>query len=168
MTRFEHAVVTGGSSGIGLAIVRRLAERGTRVSVIGLDDEYMEALRNERLPRVTTAVADVGDRPALEAAVEAFTTMHGPIDLLVTCAGVVLPGYFHELPDDEFERDMKVNYLGTVHTIRAVVPGMMERRQGSIACISSTAGLIGVFGYTAYGPSKYAAVSYTHLRAHET
>jgi len=55
-----------------------------------------------------------------------------------------------------FERHMEVNYFGTLYCIRAVVPSMMARRRGTIAAISSTAGLISVFGYTAYGPSKYA------------
>ena len=66
--RDRHAVVTGGSSGIGRAIVRDLVERGTRVSVVALDDEYMASLREERLEGVTTAVADVSDREQIDAA----------------------------------------------------------------------------------------------------
>jgi 3-dehydrosphinganine reductase len=61
-----------------------------------------------------------------------------------------------ELPDSEFEREMRVNYLGTLWPIRAVVPSMIERRTGSIVSISSFAALLGVFGMGAYTPSKYA------------
>jgi 3-dehydrosphinganine reductase len=154
--RDRHAVVTGGSSGIGLALVRRLAERGARVSVLALDDGLLQALREERLPGVVLAAGDVGDRDRVRAAIGEFADIHGPVDLLVTVAGVTRPGYFQDLPDDEFERQMRINYLGTLHAVRAVAPTMIERRQGTIVSISSAAGLLGVFGYSAYGPTKYA------------
>ena len=154
--RDRHAVVTGGSSGIGLALVRRLVERGARVSVLALDDPDLEALREEGLPAVVLAAGDVGDRARVEAAFAGFAEIQGPPDLLVTVAGVTRPGYFQDLPDDEFEREMRVNYLGTLYAVRAVVPTMIERRQGTIVAVSSAAGLLGVFGYSAYGPTKYA------------
>lgn len=157
--RDRHAIVTGGSSGIGLAIVRRLVEEGARVSVIALDDGYLAALAaappEGRHPVHLTA-ADVADRGQIEAAIAGALDTHGSCDLLVTCAGIVHPGYFEDLPVEEFEREMAVNYFGTLYAIKAVVPGMIERGRGSIACISSAAGLLGVFGYSAYGPTKYA------------
>jgi 3-dehydrosphinganine reductase len=157
--RDRHAIVTGGSSGIGLATVRMLVGEGARVSVIALDDEYLAALAADPPGGghpVHLEAADVSDRAALEAAIAACESEHGPCEILVTCAGIVLPGYFEDLPVEEFERESAVNYLGTVYAIKAVVPGMLERESGNIACISSTAGLIPVFGYTAYGPTKYA------------
>jgi 3-dehydrosphinganine reductase len=154
--RDRHAVVTGGSSGIGLALVRRLVERGARVSVLALDDGDLEALREEGLPGVVLAAGDVGDGARVGAAVAGFTEVQGPPDLLVTVAGVTRPGYFQDLLDDEFERQMRINYLGTLHAIRAVTPAMIDRRRGTIVSVSSAAGLLGVFGYSAYGPTKYA------------
>jgi 3-dehydrosphinganine reductase len=154
--RDRHAVVTGGSSGIGLALVHRLVERGARVSVLALDDGDLDALWEEGLPGVVLAAGDVGDRARVEAAVAGFTEIQGPPDVLVTVAGVTRPGYFQDLPDDEFERQMRINYLGALHAIRAVVPAMIDRRRGTIISISSAAGLLGVFGYSAYGPTKYA------------
>jgi 3-dehydrosphinganine reductase len=91
--------------------------------------------------------------------------------LLITSAGIVRPGHFLELPDGEFEREMEVNFFGTLYAVRAVVPSMMERRSGRIVAISSAAGLLGVFGYSAYGSTKYAVrglcdVLRTELKPH--
>lgn len=155
----QHVIVTGGSSGIGLATVRRLVSAGARVSVIALEDEYLAALRDHPIEGgypVHLEAADVADRPALESAVERSVSTHGPCDVLITCAGIVHPGYFADLPIEEFEREMEVDYFGTLYAIKAVVGSMIERRAGSIVCISSTAGLLGVFGYSAYGPAKFA------------
>jgi len=160
-----HALVTGGSSGIGLATVRRLATRGARVSVIARDDSALAALRADPPPRANfhLEAADVSQREQTEAAVAACVAALGPCDLLITSAGLSRPGYFQEIPSEAFERHMAVNYFGTLHCIRAVVPAMMTRRRGSIVTISSTAGLIPVFGYTAYGPSKYAVRGLTDI-----
>ncbi|MCJ7726038.1 MAG: SDR family oxidoreductase [Acidimicrobiia bacterium] len=155
----RHAIVTGGSSGIGLATVRMLVAEGARVSVIALDDDFLAAMATGPpigKHRVHLIDADVADRSEIEGAIAACVAEHGPCDVLLTCAGIVLPGYFEDLSVAEFERENAVNYLGTLYAIKAVVGPMIERRQGSIACVSSAAGLLGVFGYSAYGPTKYA------------
>ncbi|MBT8192792.1 MAG: SDR family oxidoreductase [Acidimicrobiia bacterium] len=157
--RDKHVIITGGSSGIGLATTRRLVTLGARVSIVALDDEYLEELRRHPLVGdhpVHLEAADVADRPRLESALERSVSVHGPCDVLLTCAGIVHPGYFEDLPVEEFEREMAVDYFGTLYAIKAVVGSMMERGEGTIACVSSTAGLLGVFGYSAYGPAKYA------------
>jgi 3-dehydrosphinganine reductase len=152
-----HAVVTGGSSGIGLALVRRLAGRGDRVSVLALDDADLAALAADPpSAAVRTTPVDVADRAAVRVAIEEAEAAQGSCDLLVTCAGIVTPGRFWELPDEEFVRHIDVNYLGTVWPVRAVVPGMIARGAGTIVMISSFAGLLGVYGYGAYSPSKFA------------
>ncbi len=157
--RDRHVIVTGGSSGIGLALVRRVAALGARVSVIALDDADMARLR-EAPPAgahpLHLAPADVADRGQVRAAIASCRERHGPTDVLVTCAGVVHPGYFDELPDAVFERDMAIDYFGTLWCIRAALPDMLERGRGTIVCISSFAGLVGVFGMGAYCPPKYA------------
>ncbi len=157
--RDRHVIVTGGSSGIGLALVRRVAGAGARVSVVALDDHDMANLREDP-PAARTpfhlAPADVAERDQARAAIASCLERHGPADVLVTCAGVVHPGYIEELSDEVLERDMAIDYFGTLWCIRAVLPGMLERGSGTIVCISSFAGLVGVFGMAAYGPPKYA------------
>ena len=163
--RDRHALVTGGSSGIGLASVRRLAAQGARISVIALEDSYMAALRADPPPLASLHLeaADVSRREEAEAAVARCVAAHGPCDILLTSAGIARPGYFHEIPVEVFERHMEVNYFGTLWCIRAVVPSMMARRRGTIAAISSSAGVISVFGYSAYGPSKFAVRGLTDV-----
>ena len=163
VSRFDfhdaHVVVTGGSSGIGRAYVRRVVDAGARVSVIALDDDDLAATEAELRSRGATyavATADVSDQRALEAAVAAVTGQLGPCDQLLTCAGIAHPGYFERLDDAVFRRTMEVDYFGTLYALRAVVPSMMQRRRGSVVGISSAAGLVGIFGYTPYTPPKFA------------
>lgn len=153
-----HAMVTGGSSGIGRAVVGRLIDRGARTSIVALPDADLIAVASEYAESgaVTTHGADVGDESQVQAAVAEAVEHHGPCDLLITSAGIARPGHFLELAGDQFERQMRINYFGTLYAIQAVAPSMIERRRGGIVAISSAAGLLGVFGYAAYGPTKYA------------
>lgn len=155
----SHAVVTGGSSGIGRALVRQLADQGASVSILALDDHDLEAAAGEYddlQETVTTHPVDVGEHRQVEVAVGDAVAAHGPCDLLIASAGISRPGRFLELDNDQFVRHMRVNYFGVLHSIRAVAPSMVERRTGGIVAISSAAGLLGVYGYSAYGPTKYA------------
>ena len=169
-----HAVVTGGSSGIGRALVARLVDRGSFASILALDDADLERVADDHADSagtVGTYAVDVGDEDQVRSAVADATALDGPCDLLFTSAGIVRPGHFLELPDGESEREMRVNYFGTPYAIRAVAPSMIERRSGRIVAISSAAGLLGVFGYSAYGSMNYAVrglcgVLRTELKPH--
>jgi 3-dehydrosphinganine reductase len=106
--------------------------------------------------QVQSRAVDVADEAALQRAIGEVTDEQGPCDVLVASAGLTYPGYFDELPDEQFRQLMEVNYFGLLYAIRAVAPSMVARQQGSIVGVSSAAGLIGVFGYSAYVPTKYA------------
>ena len=151
-----HVVITGGSEGIGLATAQAAARRGARVSLIARRQDVLDRAAAGVPGGARTASADVTDAAATAAAIGALTADAGPCDVLICCAGYARPGYFDELPIDEFEREMRVNYLGAVHAIRAVTPSMRQRRHGHILVTSSTAGILGVFGYGAYSPTKFA------------
>jgi 3-dehydrosphinganine reductase len=155
----SHVLVTGGSSGIGRAFVRRVAALGARVSVVALPDDDLSGTERELRKggaRCAVAGVDVTDQHALGAAIGRITAELGPCDVLLTCAGIAHPGYFEQLDDSIFRRTMEVDYFGTLHAVRAVVPSMLERRTGSVVGISSAAGLVGIFGYTPYAPAKFA------------
>lgn len=156
----RHVLITGGSSGIGLALAEELRRRGALVSLVARDRGRLERLaRKPSVPdRAPFAVhaADVADRAQVAQAVLELTRVHGDVEHLITSAGTVRPGYAHELADSSFRENMEVNYFGTLHAVRAVLPPMMARGSGTITCISSTAGLYGLFGYSAYAPSKFA------------
>uniref|UniRef100_UPI0031DBB3AB SDR family oxidoreductase n=1 Tax=Streptomyces hawaiiensis TaxID=67305 RepID=UPI0031DBB3AB len=150
-----HAIVTGGSSGIGLATARLLAGRGAKVSLIARGKERLEAAAKE--VGAAARVADVADRAGVTRAVAELEQEQGrPCDVLVASAGLARPGHFLELPDEVFRQMIDVDYFGTLHAVRAVVSGMVERGQGSVVAVSSAAGLIGIYGYSAYGPAKFA------------
>jgi 3-dehydrosphinganine reductase len=89
-------------------------------------------------------------------AIAAAKQAHGPVDILVTSAGTARPGKFEELPVGIFKQAMAVNYFGTLYPVKALVPVMRQRRSGALVLISSGAGLAGLFGYSAYAPSKFA------------
>jgi len=150
-----HVIVTGGSSGIGLATARLLAERGAEVSLIARGRERLEAAAKEL--SAAARAADVADQAAVTRAVAELEEEQGePCDVLISSAGLARPGRFLELPDEVFRQMIDVDYFGTLHALRAVVPGMVERGRGSVVAVSSAAGLLGIYGYSAYGPAKFA------------
>jgi 3-dehydrosphinganine reductase len=154
-----HAVITGGSSGIGLAAARGLGRRGARVTLIARDKDRLDSARLELAEagvEVAVASADVSDRERLHCVLQEAVETYGPVDILLTSAGIVLPAAFLDLSDDDLERHMAVNYHGTANAVRAVLPSMLERRCGSIILVASAAALIGTYGYGAYTPSKFA------------
>jgi 3-dehydrosphinganine reductase len=158
----RYALLTGGSSGMGKALAHLLVRRGAHVGLIARNPERLEQARQELLAEATagqtveTFQADVRDFQAVQAVVAAVEGRGQPIDFLFNVAGFARPGYFHELPLEVFRDQMETNYFGTVHTTYAVVPYMMARRRGHIVNFSSMGGLVAVFGYTAYCPSKFA------------
>ena len=158
-----HAIITGGSSGIGRELGRRLAAAGYSLSLVArrkelLDEAAADISSQFKNPsqRVFTFSADVSEADQAEAAVQACIAKLGAPDLVVTSAGVAVPGYFGDIPLEAHERSMAVNYFGSLYVARAALPAMRARRSGRIVFISSGAGLMGLFGYTTYSPSKFA------------
>ncbi|WP_051637275.1 SDR family NAD(P)-dependent oxidoreductase [Rhodococcus sp. UNC363MFTsu5.1] len=161
----SHVIVTGGSQGIGAAVARAARARAAAVSIIARGEEPLRATAEPI--GAAWASADVTDPDELQKAVDELERRSGPCDLLVACAGTALPGRFLEVPIDEFESQMRLNYLGAVHAARAVLPGMVSRGRGHLVLTSSTAGMIGVVGYTGYGPTKAAVHQLAHCLRYE-
>lgn len=163
----KHVIITGGSSGIGRAIARLLAERGAHISVIArrqeLLDETLSELENLRpgpAQRMMVYSADLAEWEQAKQAICALTTELPP-DVLINNAGFAHPGYFEELPLDIFHKTMDIDYFGTVYATKATVPMMIERKTGHIVNVASMAGFLGVFGYTPYTPAKFAVRGFT-------
>ena len=156
-----HALITGGSSGIGKSLANKLAADGYDVSLIARRPQLLaqaaeEIRRHGSGQRVAVFPADVTDRAQAEAAVKAAIAEFGPPDMVVTSAGISEPGYFSDLPVENFERAMDINYFGTLYVIRAALPSMRARKRGQVVLVSSGAAFMGIFGYSSYGPSKFA------------
>ncbi|GAA4488993.1 SDR family oxidoreductase [Rhodococcus olei] len=160
-----HVIVTGGSQGIGAAVARAAAARGAAVSLIARGEEDLR--RTAEPLGARWVAADVTDAAALNRAIATLETGSGPCDVLVACAGAALPGRFLDVPIQEFDDQMRLNYLGAVHAARAVLPGMIARGRGHLVLTSSTAGLIGVVGYSGYGPTKAAVHQLAHCLRYE-
>ena len=159
----QHAIITGGSSGIGRAVARLLVQQGANLTLIARDrvklaeaKQEITALKIAQAQQINIAIADVAHRASITSALEQAIATLGTPSLLITSAGIVHPGYFAEIPVEIFEQTMAVNYLGSLYSVKAVLPAMVERRQGQIVLLSSGAGLIGIYGYSAYCPSKFA------------
>jgi 3-dehydrosphinganine reductase len=155
-----HALITGGSSGIGLAVACRLAEANWRLSLIARRPVPLEQaaarLRELGAGEVRHHAVDVADREALADAIAQVVSNSGTPDLVLTSAGIARPDYFEALADLDFEQAMAINYFGTLNVLRAVLPAMRARRSGHVVLMSSGAGLIGIYGYAAYAPTKFA------------
>jgi len=164
--RGRHVIITGGSEGIGLAAAKVALSRGAKVSLIARRADVLEQAATTLGDSTSWAAADVSDAEGLQSAVDTLCDNNGPCDVLLTSAGYARPGYFHELPIDDFRQEMEVNYLGTVFAVRAVIESMIERHAGHVVVVSSVAGLLGVYGYTSYSPTKFAVRGFAEaLRA---
>jgi 3-dehydrosphinganine reductase len=161
------ALVTGGSSGIGLALARLLAQQGSHVWLLARRHMALEAAQAEIQAvsgqRCGIISADVSDWEQVLAAVEHVTREAGLPDLLINSAGVTHPGYVQEIPLEVFHEIMDINYFGTLHMVKALVPGMLERGSGHIVNISSAGGFLTGPGYGAYSPSKYAVRGFSDV-----
>ena len=170
----KHAIVTGGSSGIGRATAHLLAQRGAHVSIIArsqsaLDETLgeLDALRVDAAQRFRAVSADLGDWPQSCDAITVLTVNGYPPDLLINAAGYCHPGYFEALPVDVFHESMRVDFFGTLHPTKAVTPLMIARRRGHIVNFSSVAGFLAIFGFTAYSAAKYAVTGFSEALRQE-
>jgi 3-dehydrosphinganine reductase len=159
----RHCIISGGSSGIGLALALQLAADGWDLTIMARKPDQLDSARKRILDAarrpdasVCAVPVDVCDEAAVQAAVQAAVAELGPPSLVVASAGIVIPGRFFDLSSDAFMTTMAVNYFGSVHLVRAALASMRPRRSGHIVLVSSGAGLVGFYGYTAYAPSKFA------------
>lgn len=160
MTGAPVAVISGGSSGIGLAVARLLAQRGYRIHLLARDEARLEtareALAADAAAGVAAHVLDVRDAEACEMLVRQIGREEGRLDWLVTSAGMAEPGLFKDLDLDQHRRQMETNYFGTLHLLRPCVEIMRRQGSGRITLVSSGAAFVGIAGYSGYGPGKSA------------
>jgi short-subunit dehydrogenase len=166
----QAAVITGASSGIGRELAKILAGQGCKVGLIARRKENLDGLAEQIRQAggfAAIAPADVGDRAQVLAAVADLRHHLGPIDLLIANAGVGVPTLLQPFNIVDVERMIRVNLLGTIYAIEAVLPEMLERRHGHLAAVSSLSAYKGFPGESGYCASKAAVNSYMEgLRIH--
>jgi 3-hydroxybutyrate dehydrogenase len=167
--RFQgrHALVTGGSRGIGRAIATALVGAGARVTVLGRDRGALDQVVAEGAAH-RGLVADVTDRAAVDAAFAEAASASGPVELLVANAGTAVSLPFMKADAQHFHAMIEVNLMGVVHCAQAVLRPMLERRFGRIVAVASTAGLKGYPYVSAYCAAKHAVVGLVRALALET
>jgi short-subunit dehydrogenase len=153
----QVAVVTGASSGIGWALCKELAARGCKVGLLARRRQQLEQLAKEIEHAGGTAAlaaADVGNREQTLEAIHALSATLGPVDLLVANAGVGAPTLVDPINIGDIEKMIRVNLLGVIYSIEAVLPEMLKRGNGHLAAVSSMASYKGLPGESAYCASK--------------
>ncbi|WP_019927293.1 SDR family NAD(P)-dependent oxidoreductase [Nocardia sp. BMG111209] len=164
------AIVTGAASGIGLAISRKLVEGSHAVALF---DRQGEAVRKAAAElafaggRTTAFEVDVTDRTAVDAAVRAVRSEYGPVEIVVTSAGIEEFTPFTEITTEQWDRVLAVNLGGTFSCIQASVPDMIESGWGRIVTISSSSAQSGARNMAHYVASKGAVIGLTKALAAE-
>ena len=165
------ALVTGAGTGIGRAIVLRLARDGYNVVVNDIDPARAEATSSDARRvgvRAAAIVGDVGERAAVQRMVEEALKQFGKIDAMVNNAGIIRLGLLTDFPEADWRALFRVNVDGVLFCCQMVVPHMVSRRQGSIVNVSSWNGKVGMPIFGAYCATKFAVIGLTQALAKET
>ncbi|KAF2716559.1 linear gramicidin synthetase subunit C [Polychaeton citri CBS 116435] len=152
------AVVTGASSGIGAAVTVALAREGCHIALAARRTDALESVKRRlviREGKVITRQTDVTDRSQVEALVRDAEAELGPVDILVSCAGVMYFTLMANAKTEEWDRTVDVNCKGLLHCLSSTVPGMLSRGSGHIVAISSDAGRKVFPGLGVYSASKF-------------
>jgi NAD(P)-dependent dehydrogenase (short-subunit alcohol dehydrogenase family) len=165
MIPLSHALVTGGGTGIGKAIALALADAGLEVTICGRRAPILEAVTH---PRIHPIVADVTDEASIAALYREAEAARGPFDMVVANAGGTTSGPAAKMTTDTWQRTLATNLTGAFLTVRPALSGMIERRQGRIVFIASTAGLKGYSYVAPYVAAKHGVVGLMRALAAET
>lgn len=170
----KTAIITGGSSGMGLELAKQLVEKGTSVAILARNGKRLTAAKKEiesgtagQEVFVDVIQADVTDKDQIEKSFSNFTTKRGTPDFLFNCAGRADPRLIEDYTIEDYEDAMRLNYLGTVITTMQLLPGFIEAGKGHVINISSAGGFIGIIGLATYVPSKFAVVGFSEVLRHE-
>ena len=166
----KAAIVTGGGSGIGWAVVQGLAEEGASVTIADLKLEGIkDSVQSlEKLGgRFLTVQTDVTNWQQVKSMVDRTVAEFGTVDILVNCAGIAGGANVVDLAEETWDRVLATNLKGVFLCCKAVLPVMIERRQGKIVSISSSSSVRPVPGGSAYAASKAGVNAFTRALAYE-
>ncbi|GAA1449432.1 3-oxoacyl-ACP reductase FabG [Nocardiopsis tropica] len=155
----RRVLVTGGNRGIGLAVARMFAAQGDEVVVTHRDGSPPDGLHGVR--------CDVRDPGSVEEAVERVRRDHGPVEVLVSNAGITRDGLLLGMSDAEFTEVLDTNLVGALRVTRAVLTDMVRARWGRLVYVSSLTGLVGAPGQANYAASKAGLIGLAHSVARE-
>jgi len=162
------ALVTGGASGIGFAVASQLAELGAKIAIADVNIDGARAAADKLFNASTLAVqVDVQEPAEVVTMVDTVVDHYGKLDILVHSAGVGMEKSFLETSPEEWRRLIDIDLSGTFYCAQAAARKMVENQYGRIVLLSSTAGLRGGTGRTAYGAAKGGVIALTKVMAVE-
>ncbi|MEX0283926.1 MAG: SDR family NAD(P)-dependent oxidoreductase [Paracoccaceae bacterium] len=164
------AVITGAGSGIGAALARSFANRGTHLALVDVNANGLESTRQslQQNVRVSLHPMDVTDKGAVDGLPATVEAQHGAhADVLINNAGVALEGNFDRVSEDDFDWVLDINLNAPIRLTRAFLPSLTARPDAQIVNISSVFGLIGPPGQTAYSTAKFGLRGFTEALRHE-
>jgi len=164
------AVITGGASGMGLAVAQRLASQGNRVALVDLDADAAASGADALVKTGAVAIgipADVSDRAAVDAAMTTVRAELGPIEIIVTSAGFDKFESFTDITPEAWHRMIEINLTGTFHCIQSAIPDMVAAGWGRIVTISSSSAQSGANRMAHYVASKGGVIGLTKALAVE-
>jgi short-subunit dehydrogenase len=153
-------MITGASSGIGRGLALEIASRGGHLALLARREDLLEEIVNQVGVKAVFATADVRDAKAVREAAARFRQELGPIDILIANAGIGTANHITELTPEHAAKVIGINVLGSVNSVAAVLPAMVERGQGRLVAISSLAAYRGLAKSAAYCASKAAMTAY--------
>jgi short-subunit dehydrogenase len=159
----QHILITGASSGIGSALAEEMAQRGLAVGLVARRETELKALCEKIQAaggQAAWATGDVSSLESITTAVQDLETALGPVEILVANAGISGRSMTSDPEMENIRRIMDVNYFGAIHSAKAVLTGMLERKRGHLVVISSVAGFRGLPKSAAYSSSKSAITTY--------
>lgn len=157
------ALVTGGASGIGLAVASRLVAEGAKVWICDLPGKSPDLARPSA--GFFTLGLSVTDEPAVVAAADRIMATHGQLDVVVNCAGITLEGTAQQTSHADWQRVLDVNLTGTFLICRHTLPIMLQQRSGAVVNVASDAALVGQRAQAAYCASKGGVTQFTRAAA---
>lgn len=177
-TRFRHpgrlrrgqvAVITGSSSGLGLALARRFGRAGLKLVLAARNKEQLEQAKRELLTSgsiaseadVLTVVGDLTDQKEAQSLIDATLQVFGTIDVLINNAGVIEVGPVENQPIEAYQRAMATNFFGALYVTYAALPILLEKKEGAIVNISSIGGKVAVPHLLPYVASKFALTGFS-------
>ncbi|HEV7912614.1 MAG TPA: 3-oxoacyl-ACP reductase FabG [Albitalea sp.] len=164
------AFVTGAGQGIGAAVAEAYGAQGAKVAVVDLRlataEKVAQGIR-ERGGVAQAFACDVSDRTQVDAAVKQVNAAFGPVEVLVNNAGITRTAMLHRMTTPQWDEVIGVHLTGSFNCLQAVVNGMIERKQGWIINVTSTAGILGTVGQINYGSAKAGLLGFTKSAAKE-
>ena len=164
------AVVTGAAQGLGEGIASRYAAEGARVAVVDLNEDAAQQVAgtiNNLGGKAIAVGCDVSQRAQVDAAADQIRAALGPIDILVSNAGISRPAMLWKMTDEQWSTVLDVHLNGAFYWLQAVVPGMQEALRGNIIFTASAAGVAGTIGQVNYASAKAALLGMTRSAALE-